>query len=168
MVQRRVGKRLRASLVIAGFALTGALTACSNGVEAGTLDPPSATGVRLDVGDLRIRNAVIVAGDDGELALSLTFVNAGIEEDTLTSVTLTDGDEPVEATMRPRSISLAPGAALVIPGEDQPRIEADADIAAGGYATVSMQFEHAGLVEVSLPVISTSSPHSGTDTGEAG
>ena len=169
VIQRRVGKPLRTSLILAGVVLAGGLAACSNGVEAGTLDPPSFTGVSHDAGDLHLRNAVIVAHDAGGVTVSLTIVNVGDSEDTLTDVTIVTGDEPVEATMRPRSVSLPPGSATVAPGESGPEIGADVDLAPGGYVSVSMQFEGAGLVEVSLPVVTENSQHSGggdsTDEG---
>jgi len=161
VVQRRVGNRLPASVVIAGAMLAGSLAACSNGVEAGTLDPPSATGVNYDLGDLRIRNAVVVAEENGGLTVSMTVVNTGSSEDAVTDLTLTGEEEPVEADLSPRSITLAPGVATVIPGESRPSIEVDLDLQAGGYVPVTVQFENAGRAALSLPVITPSSPQAG-------
>jgi hypothetical protein len=77
VAQRRVGIRARLVVAVAALVSTGSVTACSNGVEAGTLDPPSGTAVQEDVGELAVRNAVIVAGEDGTLTVSLTVVNTG-------------------------------------------------------------------------------------------
>jgi hypothetical protein len=151
--------RQRASALLAGALLAGTLAACSNGVEAGTLDPPSATGARLDAGDLRIRNAVVVAGESGSLTVSMTIVNVGTAEDTLTDFTLISDDGAVAAELDPNSITLAPGSATVVPSEDGPTIDVDADVSPGGYVAVGLQFEQAGLIEFSLPVINEDSPY---------
>ena len=161
MVQRRVGNRLKTSVALAALVVAAGLTACSNGVEAGTLDPPSATGVQHDLGPLRIRNAVVVAGESGGLTVSMTVINTGTAEDAVTDVRITSADGPVAADLSPRSIPLTPRTATVVPGEDGPTIQVELDHAAGGYVPVTLQFENAGLVELSLPVISASSPYGG-------
>lgn len=160
MAERRVGNRAHLVVVaLAGIIGAGCLTACSNGVEAGTLDPPSGTAVQADLGALAVRNAVIVAGADGGLAVSLTVVNTGSTEDTLTGVTVTSDGEPVAAELSPQSIVLPPRSATVVPGEQVATIAIELDVAAGGYLPVTMQFEHAGLVDLSLPVITEGSPY---------
>ena len=168
MVQRPIGKRRQASLVLAGLALVAGLAACSNGSEAGTLDPQSSTGTRVDVGDLRIRNAVIVASEGGGLIVSMTVVNVGDTEDAITDLGVTGDGEPVEADLSPRSITLAPGTATVVPGETRPRIEVDLDLQAGRFAPVTVQFENAGLVELSLQVVTDGSPHGGSSGSATG
>ena len=161
MVQRPRGRRAPAIFVLAGAALAAGLAACSNGVEAGTLDPPSVTGVVLDVGELRIRNAVIVAGEAGALTASMTVINTGSAEDALTDLTVSAEDGLVAAELSPGSITLAPRTATVVPGDTGSSIELELDLTAGGYVPVTLQFENAGLVELSLPVVSESSPYGG-------
>ena len=166
MVQRQVGKRQRASLLLAGALLAGSLAACSNGVEAGTLDPPSATGTQLDVGDIGIRNAVVVALEGGGLIVSMTIVNSGTVEDTLTDLTAISEGEPVVAELSPRSIALPPDTATVIPGETRPTIEIDLDLTPGSYLPVGLQFERAGLVEFSMLMVNEDSPYGGGGENE--
>jgi len=161
VAQRRVEGRVRWDIAVAGILSVGILTACSNGVEAGTLDPPSGTAVQADVGKLAVRNAVIVAREDGGLTVSMTVVNTGPTEDALTGVEITDELEPTSAALSPRMITLPPRTATVIAGDDEPTIEVELDVAAGGYLAVTMQFEHAGSVDVSLAVVTESSPYGG-------
>lgn len=161
MVPSTIGKRLQASAMLASVALVTTLVGCSNGTEAGTLDPQSSTGARLDVGDLRIRNAVMVAGDNGGLTVSMTVVNVGVTEDAITDLRVASDSDQVQGDLSPRSITLAPGTATVVPGEARPSIEIELDLPAGGFAPVTIQFESAGLVALSLPVINNLSPHSG-------
>ena len=140
MVQPRVGNRMHrsaaAGALLAGSLVLGGLAGCSNGAEAGTLDPQSVTGVQLDVGLLLIRNAVLVATDDGGLFVSMTVVNSGPIEDAITDIKVTADTEPVEADLRPRSIALPPRTPTVIPGEDGPTIDVDVEVTAGGYVPV--------------------------------
>lgn len=160
MVQHRAAHRQFVCL-LAAVVLGGVLTSCSNGVEAGTLDPPSATGVQRDAGDLRIRNAVLVAGDRRALTVSLTVINTGAVEDALTDLEVVADGEAVGAEMSPGTIDLAPGSATVVPSEDGPTIEVEVDAPAGGYLPVTIHFENAGRVELSLPVINEDSPYGG-------
>ncbi|MDQ3450780.1 MAG: hypothetical protein M3455_07685 [Actinomycetota bacterium] len=164
MAQRRVGIRARLVVAVAALVSAGSVTACSNGVEAGTLDPPSGTAVHEDVGELAVRNAVIVAGEDGTLTVSLTVVNTGSTEDSLTDVEITADLEPATAVLSPGTIALPPRMATVIPGEGESTIEVDLDVAPGGYLPVTMQFENAGSVDLSLAVVSEASSY-GSGTG---
>jgi hypothetical protein len=163
VVKRRpVGKRLLAAGGLASLILAGSLTGCSNGVEAGTLDSQSSTGVERDLGALRIRNAVIVSGAAGGLTVSLTVVNTGTTEDAITDVEVSGDAEPVSADLSPRSIALAPKTATVIPGETRPRIQVDLDIVPGSYTSVTLHFASAGTVTLSLPVINEDSAYGGS------
>lgn len=161
MAQRRARASVRWGASLVGILSLGCLTACSNGVEAGTLDPPSGTAVQADIGELAVRNAVIVTREDGGLTVSMTVVNTGSTEDTLTDVEITDELEPTSAVLSPRMITLPPRTATVIAGDDEPTIEVELDVAAGGYLAVTMQFENAGSVDVSLAVVTESSPYGG-------
>jgi hypothetical protein len=92
----------------------------------------------------------------------MTVVNVGVIEDAITEVGVTGDGDPVIAGLSPRSITLAPETATVVPGESRPTIEVELDLQAGGYAPVTVQFASAGLVELSLPVINEDSPYAPT------
>ena len=159
MPQRRLGERVRRGMVLAGVLVVGALSACSNGVEAGTLDTTAWTGARTELGDLRIHNVVLVRDDEtGVLSVSMTMINTGDTEDALTELVITAGAE-VAAELQPGSIALAPGTSTLVPGETEPAIQAEADLVAGQFAPVRFSFEHAGDVSMNVLVVTPENPH---------
>ena len=159
MPQRRLGERARHGILLAGVLVVGVLSACSNGVEAGTLDKTAWTGARTELGDLRIHNAVLVRdAETGVLSVSMTMINTGATEDALTGLVITAGEE-VAAELQPGSIALAPGTSTKVPGETRPAIQAEADLAAGEFAPVRFSFEHAGDVSIEVLVVTPDNPH---------
>lgn len=132
------------------------LSACSVGVEAGTLNEAPITGARADAGLVKIRNALVIApaDDSGEATLSVTIVNDGTTEDTLLDVELTGSDGPVPVTLRPDTIDLAPETATRIPTDARPAAVIDAaTLEAGTYTQATFSFANAGSVELSLLVV---------------
>lgn len=149
----RASTRRPRTLVACALA-AAALTACSNGVEAGTLDPSTSHGGELDAGDLHVRGAYVVVGEDGgEAVVTLTVANIGAEEDALTALSVDGAEGTVEATLRPGSIPLAPGTTTTFPSDPRPSIGIDVDAPAGSYVSATMIFEQAGTVQVDLPVV---------------
>ncbi len=137
------------------------LTACSVGVEAGTLDAVSLTQARADVGQIKIRNAIVVAPaeeGDGSAVLSVTIVNDGTTEDALVGLELSGADGPVPVTLAPRTVELPPETATTIPGDTGATATATATadvstIEIGTYTTARFSFANAGSVELDLLVV---------------
>jgi copper(I)-binding protein len=96
------------------------LTGCGAGIEAQTQQPYSPTvGTTTEIGPIHVANVVIVASVDGALAeLYASFVNNSDQEDSLTSVavsdsspvTLPDGPIPVPQYV---NVVLGPGGTRV-------------------------------------------------------
>lgn len=151
--------------VLAAFPLAlvagAVLTACSVGVEAGTLDAGSLTQARADVGQIKIRNAIVVAPaeeGDGSAVISVTIVNDGMTEDALVGLELSGADGAVPVTLSPRTIDLPPETATTIPGDAgaTAAATATADVATieiGTYTTARFSFANAGSVELALLVV---------------
>lgn len=138
------------------------LTACSVGVEAGTLDAGSLTQARADVGQIKIRNAIVVAPaeeGDGNAVLSVTIVNDGTTEDALVGLELSGADGRVPVTLAPRTVELPPETATTIPADAETTgtgATATADISTleiGTYTTATFSFANAGSVELDLLVV---------------
>jgi hypothetical protein len=79
---------------LSSLALLAALTTgCAAGQNAQTTQPYSpADGVVANSGDIRVLNALVVAGEaGGDGVVSLTIVNRGSREDSITGLTSPDG-----------------------------------------------------------------------------
>ncbi len=133
------------------------LSACSVGVEAGTLNAGSLTQARADVGPIKIRNAIVVApAEDGEgdAVLSVTIVNDGTTEDALVGLELGGSEGPVPVTLRPRSIDLPPETATTIPASSGLTAIADVStLQVGTYTRATFSFANAGSVDLDLLVV---------------
>jgi len=137
--------------------VAAALTSCSVGVEAGTLDPQRLSGAKADAGQVKVRNALIVAPTDegDDYALIATIINDGTTEDTLTGVEVAGPDGPVDVDLRPSTVDLAPETAVVVPGESDTSMSIeDLDLEAGTYVQTTFRFETAGVLQMSLLVLS--------------
>lgn len=147
-------------------AATVLLAGCSAGVEAGTLDPQRQSGSDADVGLVKIRNAVLVAPSDGSSApvLSMTIVNDGTTEDSLTGVELAAAEGPVEITLSPATVELPAETATVFSGDDGPSLTVDdADIEPGTYVPVTFYFESAGSHSMDILVLSSIGLYGGAE-----
>lgn len=152
MAQRFV-RFLAAPLAVLAAAV---LSACSVGVEAGTLNEAPITGARADAGLIKIRNALVIAPaeDSGDATLSVTIVNDGTTEDALLGVELTGSDGPIPVTLRPGTIDLPPETATRIPTDVRPTAVVDAStLQPGTYTTATFSFANAGSVDLSLLVV---------------
>lgn len=133
-----------------------AVSACSVGAEAGTLNEAPITGARADAGLVKIRNALVVAPAEigGDATLSVTIVNDGTTDDALVDVEIAGTAEPVAVTMRPSTIELPAETATRIPTGTRPSAVLDADtLAVGTYTRATFSFANAGSVELSLLVV---------------
>ena len=80
--------------VLVALSLLMVTTGCAAGLNAQTLKPYApADGVMANSGDIRILNALVVVADDssGTGVVSLTIVNRGKRDDSLTDLTSPDG-----------------------------------------------------------------------------
>jgi len=142
----------------------GALTSCSVGVEAGTLDPQRLSGENADVGLIKIRNALVVApADDGDSSeLVATIVNDGPEDDALVGVELAGPDGPVEVSLDDTSLELRSETATAIPeSSDSPVTIDDIDLEPGTYVSATFSFETAGSATLRLLVLSSAAVYGG-------
>jgi hypothetical protein len=73
---------------------------CGAGFDATSTEPYApGDGILADSGDLRVINALVVAGDDGRGVVSATVVNRGGRDDTLTGVTSPDATIDVDDSL---------------------------------------------------------------------
>jgi copper(I)-binding protein len=79
----------RALVVAAAAAAVSLVAGCSAGFEATAVKPYApADGILADSGDIRVLNALVVAGDAGRTGVvSMTIANRGDQDDRLTGVT---------------------------------------------------------------------------------
>jgi len=132
------------------LATVAALASCSAGVDAGTLDPQRLNGAHVDVGMMKIRNAVVV-GEDGEGELMMTIVNDGTTDDALTGVEV----EGAEVSLEPSTVDLPAETAVVFPGgEEETSVAVEGELAPGAYVTATFSFESAGSRSVPVLVLS--------------
>jgi hypothetical protein len=74
-------------------------TGCAAGLHAQTLEPYSpADGVVANSGDIRVLNALVVADGTGGGVISLTIVNRGNRDNSLTDITSPDGTVDLTGT----------------------------------------------------------------------
>ncbi len=87
--------------VLVALSLLMVTTGCAAGLNAQTLKPYApADGVMANSGDIRILNALVVVADDssGTGVVSLTIVNRGNRDDSLTDLTSPDGTVDLTGT----------------------------------------------------------------------
>lgn len=160
------GRRGRLPLGVAVVVLTGVLlAACGMRVQTNLPYTP-ADGVNFDVGQVKVRNLMILSRAPGEGYLSATLVAS--EADALVGVSGTaitvDGSDgtPITATL-PAPIALEPGRAVVL--TDQTLIVLrSADLKAGLTASLTLQFRTAGETTVRVPVVDGNQPDYATIT----
>lgn len=101
------------SSVAAGALLVVALTGCTFGARIANLEPyhPS-DGVGVTMGDVAVRNAMLIANDSGSATLVMTVVNRG-DEDVV--VNFQYGPDSSRQTI---SVDVPGGASLVRVGDD--------------------------------------------------
>lgn len=149
-------RSVRGLAVPLALAAAAVLSACSVGVDAGTLDAGSLTQSRVDLGLIKIRNATVIAPEeeDGDAVLSVTIVNDGTTEDSLVGVELSGAEGPVPVTLSPRTIELPPETATKLPTGAQQTAATDvATLEVGAYTTATFSFANAGSVDLDLLVV---------------
>ncbi len=138
--------RALATTTLAATLLVGT-AGCGVLLEPATLQSYSPSdGVNAEVGDVSVRNALLVANSSGDGALVMTFVNSG---DALVFVTV----ELRGARNLSASVAAYPGITKVGIADDNPLVFTDVDVFAGTYADVYFQYGNFEGALVSVPVL---------------
>ncbi|MBU6310975.1 MAG: hypothetical protein KGN38_00430 [Actinomycetales bacterium] len=151
MSSSRILRRLAIGVV--AIAAVPALAGCWQGQGASTTMQAtmnSGNGTQAMLGAMRIENATVVRGDDGTASLIMSVFNQGAEPDTLTSVTINGAPASIAPT------AIVPGTfqAFGYGVEGQPptnvALVTGLDVEASSYVPVTLTFERAGLLDISV------------------
>ncbi|MFI7064980.1 hypothetical protein ACIBL3_28580 [Kribbella sp. NPDC050124] len=116
----------RAALAGAAATLSIALTACGASFNAQTLQPyQAAEGTNADSGSIAVRNALVIASEDGKGELHAVIVNNGSTDDSLVGIAQAPagtqdgqagGDQPAEVTFgNVKPLDLKAGTSTLLP-----------------------------------------------------
>ena len=152
-------RRLSAVALMAVLALT--TSACGAGFHSGTSQVKRPTnGSDGDVGAISVRNLLLLQDNANPAVTSLIggFVNNGDHPDQLKSVLVTEAG--AVTSQLPLTV---PGRGLVTPGSnDQSAIDVpNATFKPGGYATVTLTFQDAGILALDVLVMTPDGPSNG-------
>lgn len=147
-------RRLFAPLALALSVAVGA-TGCTLTAEIATMkeyDPSD--GVGTEVGELALRNILLITNDEGDANLVMTVVNSGVEDVQLT-IQHTEGSNRKNTTLE---IAAAP--ALTRVGDDPSAgvILSGNEIQAGGLVPVYFQYANFPGELVMVPVLDGTLP----------
>jgi hypothetical protein len=149
-----VKSRLAASIALAAALLVGT-TGCTFGAEIATQkDYDPSDGVGAEVGELAIRNALLIGETGDELNLVMTVASSADVDRRLTVQWEADGERVTEAVV------VAAGDRTRVGGpEDETQIViAGSGAAIGGLVPVFFAYNGAEGVEVLVPVLDGSLP----------
>lgn len=140
--------RLRAlATTTLAAALLAGTAGCGVLLEPATLQSYSPSdGVNAEVGDVSVRNALLVANSSGDGALVMTFVNSG---DALVFVNV----ELRGARNLSASVAAYPGITKVGIADDNPLVFTNAEVFAGTYAEVYFQYGNFEGALATVPVL---------------
>ncbi|NHC46830.1 copper chaperone PCu(A)C [Motilibacter aurantiacus] len=140
-----------AGLAVAAALLVPALTACGAGFDAQTNQVRlPADGLRADVGDIRVLNAVLI--QEGDAAnVSLTIANRG--EEPLTLIGLASGSTVAELSTQPE---IAAGGTVQIGTSEVSAVlrGLDPSVQPGTYAPLTLAFDPQREVQMNAAVFS--------------
>ena len=142
--------RPRPSLLLATLAAVAALASgCGAGFDATARQSYApAGGVQGSSGQMRVLNALVVAGDDGGRGVVLmAVVNAGAEDEEITSVETDAGS--VDYT---GSTTVPPGATVQLGAESDPSATVR-DLTAAPGETITVKVSFAGAEPISLRTV---------------
>lgn len=162
LVEQRARTRSRRSrAALAGLgSLTMALTAASCGMEVQTTNPYTpAIGVNFDVGDVQIRDLMILSRTPGQGFLSGTLTSYA--EDTLIGVSgnayKSDGSDGSALNVTVQPVKVVPATPVVLTKRPLLNV-ASADLEAGLTAKMVLRFAKAGEVTTNAPVVDANLP----------
>lgn len=158
---RRSGKTVASRLLIGALALLiPAIAGCEAGLNAPTLQyHPAAGGAYTQANGISIINAFVLGGPDGSsvpagssASLFLSLSNSGAKDDTLVGITAPGYASSVQVTggavSIPKSSTInltGPQPSLVLSNLTKP-------LSAGQAIPLTLDFKHAGQVELDVPV----------------
>jgi len=141
-----VNIRALATTTLAATLLLGT-AGCGIFVDAATLKPYSASdGLNVDVGDLHLRNVLVVTDESGDASLVATLVNNTTNVQYLTVQFRTE--IPVDLT-----IVANEGLTKVGLADDNPAIATGTALKAGQYVDIYFQYGGQDGVEMAIPVL---------------
>ena len=139
--------RIIVSVVVAAGILLGTSGCNLLAPQSTTAKYDASDGVSGNVGDLAIRNAMLLS-DDGEVAnLVVTVVNSGDSAHSL-SVQYDDGTEKVT-----QDVTVDANSSVTLGTPDAPAVTVTADVAPGSLFPVFFQYGNETGVEVLVPVL---------------
>ena len=147
-------RRFLASLAMSAALLAGA-TGCTFGAEIANLEPydPS-DGVGAEVGDLSLRNVLLIANEEGEANLVMTVVNDSGEDVSL-NVQYDDGNERTTSSL---SIPGFPERTRVGDVPSDGVIVSAGDLVAGGLYPIYFEYGDVPGELVFVPVLDGTLP----------
>lgn len=146
-------RRLTAATLMFTAAL--GLAGCGVGDGAQTNQQYQAgIGANLRTGDVQLYNALLVANSDDTLSFSAGMLNTTDAEQTLESATFRPrgGSQSVTADVS-TPVELAPRQLFTVGREGELAGIDAADLPVGRYVDVTLTFQPAGEVEISVPVV---------------
>lgn len=137
--------------IVLAFAALALLSGCAAGHNAVTLKeytPTDGNQVTTDV--IKVRNLVLVAGENGNADLIATIVNVAPAADSLVSASVNG----VPVTLAAESLELATDQPLVFGGESASATGSVAlpNVRSGQIVDVELRFANAGLLEATALV----------------
>jgi copper(I)-binding protein len=163
VIRASFGKSAAGRLLIGAGALAVLMTAIS-GCEAGNGAPtlefhPAAAGSQATVNGIKISNVFVLGAPSGSTVpagssagLFLSLFNSGGTSDTLQSATATGTAGTVSLAGGTVALPAYSGANLTGPTPSVVLNNLSKPLSAGGYVSVTLNFEHAGTVKLQVPV----------------
>jgi hypothetical protein len=138
-------------------------TGCAAGLHAQTLEPYApADGVMATSGDIRVLNALVVSDETGGTGVvSLTIVNRGNRDDSLTDLTSTDGTVDLTGTR-----DLPANRAVRFGATTEPSATiADLTRKPGQNITLTLRFAHSQPLTLNTIVVPAKGPYADITPG---
>ena len=151
MTTVRTRRLAAASTLLLALSLSG----CGTGGDAATNQQyQPGIGANLRTGDVQLYNALLVASDDGTVALSAGLLNTTDAAQTLESVSIAPADGGGAVDVEPADdVSLAPGSLFTLGRAGEVAGVEATDLQSGRYATITLTFSGAGEVTLEAPVV---------------
>ncbi|WP_022886080.1 hypothetical protein [Glaciibacter superstes] len=140
--------RIAAIVVVAAGIVLGTSGCNLLAPQATSLHYDASDGVNGSVGDVDVRNAVLVSNDDGDANLIVTFVNTGDSAHNL-NVQYTAEGEKID-----QSFNVKANSSITLGTDDAPSVIVEAEAAvAGSLFPVYFQYGNETGLELLVPVL---------------
>jgi hypothetical protein len=148
VINRSVLARSAASIILAGAVLVGTSGCVFITNKATLIQYDPSDGVGASVGNVEVRNALGIAGEDGHaISLMITLINSGDRAAGVTLESVSGGEELLVRVGAGETVSLGNE-----PGGDQ-FVILNADVAAGDLLPVYVQYGSNEGVQMLVPVV---------------